>query len=142
MKVVSTLVKSIMMVMLCSVMPIQAAEQSKRFDIYEMSDILCDRGYYTLLPKRCVVFVPQGFEHKMKRSKGSKYVLFNHFIMKNYVWVHKLEVTLAQAEGKVAIAEDKMERLKKTGKVIIAVHRGRPVTLQKTKTVNLTNLDK
>lgn len=142
MKLLQVLLVTLSMCFLCSTNTVQAVEQSKRFNIYEMSDILCDRGYYTLLPKRCILFVPQGFEDKMQREKGSKFLLFNKFIMTNHVWLYKLELTISEAEGKVAIDEMRMERLRKMGKVIVAVHKGKPISLEKMKDVNLTNLDK
>lgn len=99
-------------------------------DVYQMFDKLCDRGVFTFVPKNSVLHVPVGMEQKIVRSEGSRYVPFSHFVERNYVWIHKMPVSLEEAKGLKAIDRLRMERVQKLGKLVIAVHKGKAVTVK------------
>ena len=102
----------------------------KAFEIYKISDVLCDRDVYTMVPKSAVIHVPRGMEHKLKREKGMRYVSFKQFMRNNCVWMHKMQVSVSEAKGDSAIDPLRLERLKKLGKVVIAVHKSEPISMK------------
>ena len=107
-------------------------------------DVVEEKGRFTYLPKRSVLHIPKGMEGKFQKSKGSKYLQFNDFYKKNQLWIHKVEVSSSEIEGESAISEERMERLRKIGKMIIAVNNGQPTSIVKLKKrpIDLTDIRK
>ncbi|MGJ8672342.1 hypothetical protein [Rubritalea sp.] len=108
------------------------ASQMDVFSVYNISDILHDRGVYTMVPKSAVMHVPRGMEKKLIRSGESQYVSFDQFMIKNSVWVHRMNVSVNEATGKSPIDPIRLEGMRKLGKVVIAVHKGEPISLKLT----------
>lgn len=99
-------------------------------NIYRTSDVLVSRGYHTVLPKRCVIFIPPNLKDKMVETKpGGQFIMWDKFLRKNYGWLQKMEVSYQEALGNEPVSEAKMLRVKQTGKVVIAVYKNRPVSM-------------
>lgn len=67
--------------------PLEARSQTQGFDgdITKITDVLVDRGRYTFVPKRSILFVPKGMEKKIRRQKNTKHVDFAKFYRMNQV---------------------------------------------------------
>ncbi len=102
-----------------------------RGDIYQVTDVIYDRGMHTVIPKRCIIHTPRGFEGKKVSGAVGTFVLFEDFYRRNQTWLHKVELSLSEVRGEVPVNEEKMVRLSKLGKMIIAVHKGCPISVVK-----------
>lgn len=51
-------------------------------------------------------------------------------------------MTLAEAEGRTPISKEKMDRLSKLGKIVVAVYKGGAITVEAPKNINLTKVIK
>lgn len=100
-------------------------------DIYERSDILVARNHHTLIPKGCALYVPDVHKSKFKDKAAGSFERLSVFYKANYSWLVTFEVTLDQAMGKAPIDETKLESLKRTGKVVIAVYQKNPISVKK-----------
>lgn len=112
-----------------------AAEGSMRggvvsIDINKITDVLSSEGYSTVIPKRCVLHLPNGLENKIARKPNQKYAKFSEFYKKNQIWIFKMEVTMAEARGDTVINKEKLNRVTKLGKVVLAVHKGHPIAVR------------
>lgn len=101
------------------------------FDLSKVFQALKDRGAYTMIPRGSVIHVPKGMKSKLGRPDHGSLVSLDQFIRQNSVWLHKMPVTLAEAQGKVPIDPIRLERVAKLGKVVIAVHKGKVITVKK-----------
>jgi len=102
-----------------------------RGDIYQVTDVISDRGYHTVVPKRCILHTPRGLEGKKVSRPIGKFLLFEEFYKKNQTWLFKVELGLSEVRGEVPVNKDKMSRLSKLGKIVIAVHKGHPISVVK-----------
>lgn len=100
-------------------------------DIYERSDILVSRNNHTLIPKGCALHIPDVHQSKFKDKATGSFERLSVFYKANFSWLATFEVTLDQAMGKAPIDETKLESLKRTGKVIIAVYQKNPISVKK-----------
>ena len=96
---------------------------------YVNSDILASSGYHTVVPRGAVIVVPETLaKHKVSEPTGV-FTIWPNFLTKNYGWLYKYEVTLDQAKGKTKISPEKMEILRQTGKVVVAVYKNGPISM-------------
>lgn len=113
----------------------EAAERPARrgiatIDINKITDVLSSGGYSTVIPKRSVLHLPVGLESKIARKSNQKYSSFSEFYKRNQNWIFKMELTMAEARGDKAINKEKLDRAKKLGKLVLAVHRGHPIAVR------------
>lgn len=98
-------------------------------DIVSQSDILSYAGYTTLVPKHAIVHRPAGFEDRYVFKPGTKVVNWPAFYQANRGWITVIEITRAQAEGNVPLAEEVQEMLRKSTSLVVAVYQGDPISL-------------
>gem|GEM_PF-1616596 len=99
-------------------------------DINKITDVLSSNGYSTVIPKRSVLHLPSGLENKIARKPNQKYAKFSEFYRKNQTWIFKMEITMAEARGDTVINKEKINRVTKLGKVVLAVHNGHPIAVR------------
>lgn len=100
-------------------------------DPYVLSDILVSGNTHTLLPKGCILFLPERHKHRLSKKGNGDYISFNDFYAKNYGWLTLCEVTEDQARGDQAFPEGKLKAMKESGKVVVAVLKKNPISVQK-----------
>jgi hypothetical protein len=99
------------------------------------SDTLSFNGLMTLVPKRAIVHQPPGFEARVNQIQpGSKIVGWRDFLQNNRGWVTTVDVSLAQAEGRIPMDEKVVELYKKGSNLVIATYRGGPISVLPQKT--------
>lgn len=106
---------------------------TRAIDVSQLYQALCDRGVYTMIPRSSVIHIPEGMEHKLGQADGRQLVSLSEFMGRNYCWVHKMHVSMAEATGEVSIDPLRLERVSKLGKVVIAVHKGKVISVRKSK---------
>lgn len=98
-------------------------------DLIKRSDILCFGGNATLVPKRAILKVPKHVADRLKFQPGSKLLSWLDFYTLNRGWITTVEVSLEQAEGKKAIAEEISERIGKNSNLVVATFKGGPISV-------------
>lgn len=98
-------------------------------DLLSQSDILCFGGLATLVPKRAVLLIPEGFAERMKFTPGAKIVSWMDFFAANRGWVMSVEITRVQAEGNEPLAEETRKIMTKSGNLVVATYQGGPISL-------------
>ncbi len=96
-------------------------------DLISRSEILCFRGYLTLVPKRAVLQYPEQYADRLKPVQGAKIQTFPQFLAANRNWISTFEVSRAQAQGKDPLEKDARANMSKTGNLIIATFQGNPI---------------
>lgn len=100
-------------------------------NIYKNSDILLSQNSHTVLPKNCVLHVPDTMKHKMGSNPKGGFLLWPKFYAQNYGWLVKKEVSLDHASGKKVFTEEELKRFKQSNKLVIAVHKNNPISVRK-----------
>ena len=98
-------------------------------DLIASSDILCNRGRATLVPKRAVLQIPERFNSRLKMTEGSQILTWADFYALNRDWIRTMEVTRAQAEGVEPFPEATVEMMKSSKIVIVATLQGGPISV-------------
>ena len=126
----------------CSVSSAEKENFRFRGDIYQITDVVVDRKFHTVLPKRCILHIPVGMESKVGVAPRGKLILFNNFYQRNQNWMHKIELSYEEVNGLVPMNQDKMNRLSKLGKMIVAVHKGHPISVKEYKKLEIVEVIK
>jgi hypothetical protein len=93
------------------------------------STVLCFGGNLTLVPKKAVIHVPAGYTGRLSSSDGAQVLTWGDFFRLNRGWISTMEVTQAQAEGKELLNTVAVDKLTKSGNLIIATLHGNPITV-------------
>lgn len=105
------------------------AMMPKSRDLVASSDILCNLGVATLLPKRALLYVPKRLQSRLKLQPNAHIRTFPEFARLNRTWLRTFEVTQAQAQGSDAIDAKLFEKQKTLGQVIVATFHGGPISV-------------
>ncbi len=98
-------------------------------DLISRSEILSFNGIATLLPKRSVLQIPKSLVSRMGLQDGVKIKTWTDFYSVNRNWITTVEVSRAQAEGKLPMAEDTQTQISKSGSVVVATYNGNPISV-------------
>lgn len=112
--------------------PKEAAEPAthpSQSSILDRSVLLSDGRNWTFIPKGALLFVPDEHQERVNipSSKG-KYVPFAQFASRNRGWLSTYNVTLEQARGNEAINEKARKVLAESGRVVVSVCKGGPIS--------------
>ncbi len=98
-------------------------------DLLTESDIISFRGLATLVPKRAILQIPQGFSERMKMETGAKIVSWADFFAANRGWINTVEVSRVQAEGNKEISEEVRDSMSKSRNLVVATYHGGPISV-------------
>ena len=101
-----------------------------RADIYKSSQLLGSNGVHTLLPLKSVLFVPEHLKDKLLKERKGELLLWPQFLKENYLWLQTREVSLAIAKGEEPFSEAIQEIIPRSRKVIVAVYKRSPISVQ------------
>ncbi len=97
--------------------------------ILDRSVILNDGRKWTLIPKGSLLAIPEAHQQRVNAQPGTaKYVEFSSFLLRNRGWLSTHAVTLEQARGNQRLNTKAVEVLQKSGRVVISVYQGGPIT--------------
>jgi hypothetical protein len=91
------------------------------------SDVLSDGRNWTVVPRGAVLHVPRTLANRVDAKPLCRLLSWDEFLTVNRGWLFTEEVTLDQANGKVAIPPSRSAIWKKNGKVVVATHLGGPL---------------
>jgi hypothetical protein len=98
--------------------------------LIEQSDVLNDGINWTLVPKGAVLHVPQPFTTRVGSKPLGTLLSWSDFLKVNRNWLFTEEVLFEQAAGKRPIPPSRTDAWNKLGKVVVAVHRGGPISVR------------
>ena len=87
-----------------------------------------------LVPKRAILHTPAAMSARIKLQPGSKIQTWADFFAVNRAWITTVEVSRAQAEGKLPLAEEVVKRIEKSTSVVVATYQGGPISVLAPKT--------
>ena len=99
------------------------------YDLVSMSTFISGEAVYTLVPKSAVLHVPEARSGSVGDAPGKKFASWPVFLAAHRAWLTPFEVSLAQARGEAPISPDQIEMFKKGTSVVVAVHRGGPISV-------------
>jgi len=108
-------------------------------DLFSQSDVICFRGYATLVPKRAVIQKPKNLEERLVLVNGAKIVSWPVFYKENRGWITAIEVSRSQAEGNAPLAEDVVKMMEGNSNLIVATYQGGPISVLPLKVVEPTH---
>ncbi len=103
-------------------------------DILSESDIISFNGIATLVPKRAIIQIPETYRPRLGFVAGSRLVGWPEFYALNRGWITTVEVSRAQAQGNVPLAEEVEEHLSKSRNLVVATFHGGPISKHPLKT--------
>lgn len=107
-----------------------ATKVNKVKSLLERSDVISFNGYTTLVPKRSIIHIPDGYQQRINNhKKGSKLVGWLEFLRLNRGWVSTVELTFAQAKGEEEIPPNLKESFQTGGNLVVAVFQAGPITV-------------
>lgn len=99
-------------------------------DIISSSDVISSSGVTTLVPKKSIMRIPESYADRINNhTPGNRIVGWLEFFTLNRGWITQVDVSRAQAEGKIPIADEVVENLSKNRKLIIATISSNPISL-------------
>ena len=98
-------------------------------NLLEQSDIICFGGIATLVPKRAIIATPAKHKDRLGIQPGARIVGWTEFYTLNRGWIHTVEVTREQAEGRVPFAEATQETIGKSTNLVVATFKGGPISV-------------
>jgi hypothetical protein len=106
-------------------------------DLISKSAILCLGGNLTLIPKKSVIYVPKQFAGRLTPTDYANVLTWVDFFPLNRGWISTMEVTMAQAEGKEPLTAADLDKITKSGNVVVATLDGNPITVLPPKEVKI-----
>ena len=98
--------------------------------LIKQSDILHDGSNWTIVPKGAVLHVPAQMSPRVGAKPLGTLLSWTDFLTANRGWILTEEVSFEQAAGKKPLPEKRKEFWVTQTKVIVAVHRGGPISVR------------
>lgn len=95
--------------------------------LIEGSEILNNGAIWTVVPKNSILHRPSAHLSKIVSTPRGKFVSWQTFLSRNPAWVSTYPVTLETSSDGSKISYKNYEQLKKSGNIIVAVHRKDPI---------------
>lgn len=102
---------------------------SRPQDLLARADMLCYRGYATLVPKRAILQIPENLADRVGAKPGVKLLNWPEFYAMNRSWIGTQEVSRAQSQGKDAFDPEVQTRMVKSGNLIVATFQTGPISV-------------
>jgi hypothetical protein len=96
----------------------------------DQSSVLHDGTHWTLVPKGALIHLPEAIKNRSNVKPVGTLLPWKDFLAKNQRWIATSEVTFDQAVGNEALPADRAESLAHKDKVVVAVHRNDPASVQ------------
>lgn len=112
--------------------PVEGEDPSKvnrPVDLMEQSDIICFRGFATLVPKRAILATPENYKRYLTLEPGAKFVPWRDFYARNRGWITTVEVSRVQAEGNKKFSDETTEQIGKSSNLVVATLKGGPISV-------------
>lgn len=98
-------------------------------NIYQISDILTDGSFHTVVPKGAILSVPESLADRLATSPAGKFQFWPDFYARNKNWIKLQEVEVDMAKGKVPLPEGVIKMMATEPKMVIAAYKGNLITV-------------
>ncbi len=109
--------------------PLPEPPRPSSFSLLEMSTLIQGDGIFLIVPKGALLWCPPELGAKIVSRPSGNSVDWKVFLAQNRSWISSQEVTRDQVTGKVPLPDAQIERLRKSGVIVIATLEGGPVTV-------------
>jgi len=96
----------------------------------DQSSILHDGTHWTMVPKGALIHLPAEIKDRSNVKPVGTLLPWKDFLAKNQQWITTSEVTFDQAVGNEELPAECAGSLANQGKVVVAVHRNDPASVQ------------
>ncbi|MCP5538328.1 MAG: hypothetical protein H7A51_19105 [Akkermansiaceae bacterium] len=110
--------------------PIKPLVNIRKRDLFAISTLFSYRGYWGMVPKNAVIYVPPHLKDKIVQKPKGKLLHWPLFLQKNGGWIHTHEVSMAQAKGKEKVDQKAIEAYKGLNKIVVATYHRQPITVK------------
>lgn len=107
----------------------QTVTRSKGQSLIKQSVIISDGINWTLVPQGAVLHTPEQHTDRINVPPVGNLISWKEFLALNYSWIAGEEISLRQAKGLDAIDSRRTDYWPKQSRVIVAVHRGGPISV-------------
>ena len=103
----------------------------KKSNLYDRASLLGSGNYWTIVPKKSVINLPDSLRGKIIPAPKGKYIAFSKFLSRNSRWLHAYPISLDYARGKKSLDKYRFDALKRSNKIVITTHKKDPISLHK-----------
>lgn len=114
--------------------PVVVPAPPQKLSLLANSDILCQAGMATLVPKRSILHLPEAMQSRLGMKDGAQIENWSTFLAANRGWITLVEVSGKQAEGKEPLSEETIKSFEESSNLIVATFRGCPISVMPLKT--------
>lgn len=100
-----------------------------RGDLYANSLILGGKESHTVVPKHSILFIPASLKGHLLEVPKDRLILWPQFFKENGNWIQTQEVTFEEARGDDKLSESVLKRIARSGRIVVAVHKGFPISV-------------
>ena len=118
----------------------EVAKHPSQASILDRSILLVSDRNWTFVPEGALLNIPDHLQKRVRVPKGDgkeippgKYIPFTSFVQKNRGWISAYNVTLSQARDPEGISPEVRKALTESGRVVVSVCKGGPITTRKPK---------
>ena len=118
----------------------EALPHPSHSNILDRSVLLIGDRHWTYIPQGALLSVPERIQARVKVPDANgkeippgKYLPFTDFVRMNRGWISTYSVTLSQARDHDGISPEVREALTTSGRVVVSVCKGGPITTRKPK---------
>lgn len=105
------------------------AVEHKTAGILDSSDFVVAGKFATLVPKRAILHIPKNLADRLNYKGGVTIQTWPEFFAANRSWITTIEVSRAQAEGKVLLEEETRKQMPRSRNLIVATFKGSPISV-------------
>ncbi|WP_193214653.1 hypothetical protein [Luteolibacter marinus] len=98
-------------------------------NLISRSDIICYRGFATIVPKRAIIHVPKVLSDRLAIQDGSRLINWTEFLNANRAWIRTVQVSRVQAEGNKALDESTLKSFEKETRLVVATFQEGPISV-------------
>lgn len=109
--------------------PVDPPTAAVKRDVYQISDVLVDGGFHTVVPRGAVLSVPESLADRLASGPAGKFQFWPDFYARNKNWIKLQEVDVEVARGKMPIPENVIKMMETEPKMVLAVYKGNPITV-------------
>lgn len=109
--------------------PIEKPQAAVKADIYQISDVLTDGTFHTVVPKGAILSVPESLGDRLVSSPVGKFQFWPDFYARNKNWIKIQEVEVDMAKGKIPLPEAVTKMMATEPKMVIAAYKGNLITV-------------
>lgn len=109
--------------------PVGEERPAVQSSLWGSSVILSDGVHFTLVPAGSILNLPEMHRHRILEKPEGSFTFWPAFLRRNAAWLAAKEVPLRMAQGDAKPAQAVLQETSKDGRVVVAVHRGGPITI-------------